>query len=226
MKILHTIATLSGHRQSSSSLQILLMFEKYRQHSPTLYLDQGLLIGRGGVRDVYQHPTDTDKCIKLLFNEKKKRAVEREESYLRKYWRAHKPFTHLSRFFGHCHTTLGRGGVFQLIKDYNGCVSTPLSAFLPGNKLADKLSSTQIASLLHQLLEHLLTHCIIVSDPAPGNIVVKYLTPDQTTLVLIDGIGNPHFIKIADYSQRAARKIITKKWRYYVETNPSLSGIV
>jgi PhoP regulatory network protein YrbL len=201
------------------------MFERYGQHMPPLHLDHDLLIGRGGVRTVYQHPNDTDKCIKLLFNEKKKRAVQREEAYLRKYWSAHKPFDHLSRFFGHCHTTLGRGGIFELIKDYDGAISNPLAAFLPGNNLADKLSPTQIASLLFHLRNHLLIHCIIVSDPAPGNIVVKYITPDHPTLVLIDGIGNPHFIKIADYSQRAARKIIAKKWRYYVEDNPSLAGI-
>jgi hypothetical protein len=190
-----------------------------------LRIDHDLLIGRGGVRTVYQHPNDSGKCIKLLYNEKKRRAVEREETYLRRYWRAHKPFDHLSRFFGHCQTTLGRGGVFQLIKDYNGAISTPLSHFLPGNTLSDKLPSTQIASLLNHLRNHLLTHCIIISDPAPGNIVVKYAAPDQPTLVLIDGIGNPHFIKIADYSARAARKIISNKWRYYVEDNPSLAGI-
>lgn len=202
------------------------MIERYHQPLPTLCLDHSLLIGRGGVRNVYQHPTDSDKCIKLLFNEKKRRAVKREESYLNIYWREHKPFDHLSRFFGHCHTTLGRGGIFELIKDYNGLISSPLTAFLPGNKLADKLIPTQIVSLLHQLHDHLLIHCIIVSDPAPGNIVVKYLTPEHPRLVLIDGIGNPHFIKIADYSQRAARKIIAKKWKYYVEDNPLLSGII
>jgi hypothetical protein len=201
------------------------MSGKYRQHSPPLHLGHDLLIGRGGVRTVYQHPNDSDKCIKLLFNEKKRRAVQREEAYLKRYWRAHKPFDHLSRFYGHCHTTLGRGGVFQLMKDYDGAISNPLAAFLPGNILADKLAPTQIASLLCHLRDHLLTHCIIVSDPAPGNIVVKYATPDQPVLVLVDGIGNPHFIKIADYSSSAARKIIVKKWRYYVEDNPSLAGI-
>jgi hypothetical protein len=201
------------------------MYDRYRQHFPPLHLDHDLLIGRGGVRTVYQHPHDTDKCIKLLFNEKKRRAVEREEKYLQKYWKAHKPFDHLSRFFGHCHTTLGRGSVFQLIKDYHGAISNPLSAFLPGNILADKVTPAQIAALLDHLRNHLLTHCIIVSDPAPGNIVVKYIAPGQPTLVMIDGIGNPHFIKIADYSARAARKIILKKWRYYVEDNPSLAAI-
>jgi PhoP regulatory network protein YrbL len=202
------------------------MIHNFLQRLSPLRIDHDLLIGRGGVRTVYRHPNDREKCIKFLYNEKKRRAVEREETYLKRYWRDHKPFDHLSRFYGHCHTTLGRGGVFQLIKDYNGTISNPLSTFLPGNALSDRLPSEQIASLLNHLRSHLLTHCIIVSDPAPGNIVVKYVAPDQPTLVLIDGIGNPHFIKIADYSVRAARKIITNKWRYYVEDNPSLAGIV
>lgn len=201
------------------------MFDRYYQQSPILHLDHDLLIGRGGVRTVYRHPNDSDKCIKLLFNEKKRRAVQREETYLKKYWGARKPFDHLSRFYGHCYTSLGRGGVFQLIKDYDGAISNPLSDFLPGKTLANKLAPTQIASLLFDLRNHLLSHCIIVSDPAPGNIVVKYGTPGHPTLVLIDGIGNPHFIKFADFSASAARKIIAKKWQYYVQNNPSLAGI-
>lgn len=41
--------------------------------------------------------------------------------------------------------------------------------------------------------------------------------------MIIDGIGNPHFIKLADYIQSFAHQLIKKKWQYYVETNPILA---
>jgi len=202
------------------------MSDDFSSHASLLHLDQELLIGRGGVRSVYRHPDDEAKCIKILFNKSKRRAVIREEKYLRRYWLAGKPFDHLSRFYGRCHTTLGVGGVFQLIRDYDGAISNPLPAFLPGDILADKILPSELAVLLRQLHDHLVTHSIIVSDPAPGNIVVRFLAPERPRLVLIDGIGNPHFIKIADVHRRQAKKIIDKKWGYYIEANPLLVGIL
>lgn len=202
------------------------MADDCSSHDSFVQLNQELLIGRGGVRSVYRHPGDDDKCIKILFNEAKRRAVIREEKYLGRYWRAGKPFDHLSRFYGHCRTTLGVGGVFQLIRDYDGAISNPLPAFLPGDVFADKLPPSELAALLRQLHNHLVTHGIIVSDPAPGNIVVKFSAPGRPKLVLIDGIGNPHFIKIADFHRRQAQKIIDKKWGYYIEANPLLVDIL
>ena len=202
------------------------MAADFSNHASLVQLEQELLIGRGGVRSVYHHPDDENKCIKILFNQAKRRAVTREETYLRRYWLAGKPFDHLSRFYGNCQTSLGVGGVFQLIRDYDGTISNPLPAFLPGNILADKVPPSELATLLRQLHDHLVAHSIIVSDPAPANIVITFMAPKQPKLVLIDGIGNPHFIKIADFHRQQAKKIIDKKWRYYIAANPMLVGIL
>lgn len=202
------------------------MSEKHSKDRSVFQIDEHLLIGRGGVRQVYHHPGDADKCIKLVFNKNKRRAVAREEQYLRRYWTLGKPFTHLSRFYGRCCTSLGPGGIFQLIRDYDGAVSQALPAFLPGSLLTKKLPPTQIATMLRQLHQHLVSNAIIVSDPAPGNIVVNFLAPDHPKLVLIDGIGNPHFLKAADHLKCQAKKIIDKKWKYYIEDNPLLVGVL
>ena len=202
------------------------MFRFFHKKKSPLALDDSLLIGKGGVRSVYRHPCDDDKCVKILFNRAKQRAVRREERYLARYWKEGKPFDHLSRYFGACATTLGAGGIFQLVRDHDGAISRPLSSYLAGQPFFGHLPAERIATLLRQLRSHLLTHRIIVSDPAPGNIVVNFPSPEAPRLVLVDGIGNPHFIKIADYWGRAAEKIIEKKWRYYIEDNPSLAGIL
>lgn len=202
------------------------MFQFFHKKKSPLALDDSLLIGKGGVRSVYRHPCDDDKCVKILFNRAKQRAVRREERYLARYWKEGKPFDHLSRYFGACATTLGAGGIFQLVRDHDGAISRPLSSYLAGQPFFGHLPAERIATLLRQLRSHLLTHRIIVSDPAPGNIVVNFPSPEAPRLVLIDGIGNPHFIKLADYWGQAAEKIIAKKWRYYIEDNPSLAEIL
>ena len=176
-----------------------------------LQLPAHLLIGSGGVRRVYRHPSDEGKCIKITHNKSRSRAVCREISYLKKYQRQGKPFKHLPHFYGFCRTNLGKGSIFELIRDYDGNISQKLSDHATKIVKAP-LPAPKILSLLNELRRHLLAHRIIVSDPAPHNLVVQFVAPEQPRLVVVDGIGNPHFIKIADYSGNSAHRIIKKKW--------------
>ncbi|MDK9709379.1 MAG: YrbL family protein [Desulforhopalus sp.] len=187
-----------------------------------LYLDHSLLIGSGGVRHVYRHPHSDDRCIKIIHNPRRQRSVKREIRYLRRYERQGKPFEHLTRFHGWCSTNLGRGAIFDLICDHTGSCSQPLSMHATG-QASPCLAPEEIFHLLQALLQHLLSHQIIICDPAPHNLVVQYPFPGKPKLVIIDGIGNPHFIKLADHLRSFAHQLIKKKWRYYVETNPLLA---
>jgi hypothetical protein len=54
-------------------------------NSAPLTLQQDQLIGRGGVREVYQHPLFPERCIKIIYNKKRQRSVNREIRYLRRY---------------------------------------------------------------------------------------------------------------------------------------------
>jgi hypothetical protein len=192
------------------------------QRKPTLILDRSLLFGKGGVRDVYRHPHHEERCIKIIHNPKRLRSVKREIRYLCRYARQGKPFERLTRFHGWCNTNYGTGAIFDLVRDYDGRFSQPLFNHATG-QARPCLSPSEIFLQLNDLYRHLLEHEIIVCDPAPRNLLVQYLTPGKPRLVVIDGIGNPHFIKIADYSTAFAHRLIKKKWRYYVETNPLLT---
>lgn len=195
-----------------------------KKSSSQLYLDDNLLIGKGKVRNVYQHPTDPDKCIKITFNKDRNRSVKREIRYLRLYQRRKKPFEHLVRFHGYCTTNRGPGAEFDLIRDHDGDISTMLSRHVTG-EAENSLQPEEIVALLLDLYHHLLSHNIIICDPAPNNLLVHYQEPEKPKLVIVDGIGNPHFIKIADFSKYYAHKLINKKWRYYIEDNLFLKDI-
>lgn len=194
------------------------------QQQPLLHLDPGLLIGSGGVRDVYRHPHDKDRCIKIIHNLKRQRSARRETRYLRKYERQGKPFERLTRFHGWCDTNLGAGAIFDLIRDHDGRCSQTLSSHVAA-KADPCLSPHEIVEQLIALYRHLLEHNIIVCDPAPHNLVVHYYLPGSARLVIIDGIANPHFIKIADYSTRYSHRLIKKKWWKYMEQNPIMQDV-
>lgn len=189
-----------------------------------LQLNDSLIIGNGGVRTVYQHPHDKHKCIKITYNHLRNRSVRREILYLFLYHLRKKPFIHLPRFYSLCNTNLGRGAIFDLFYDYDFNRSKMLSEHLE-NLDASPLSPREIVFLLDELLDHLLQNGIIICDPAPSNLLVHNYAPDCRRLVIVDGIGNPHFIKIADLSTKYAHRLISKKWQTYVETNPLLKTV-
>lgn len=189
-----------------------------------IHLDNTLLLNKGGVREVYHHPEDPSKCIKITFNLKKRRSVIREIKYLQLYKRRNMPFKHLSSFHGYCKTTKGRGEVYDLIRDFDGKVSVMLSEHV-SNKVTPCLGPAEIRNLLNDLYKHILRYNIIISDPAPHNLLVRYFSKDQKKLVIVDGVGNPYFIKIADYSTYFAHRLIKKKWRKYVVSNLFLENI-
>jgi hypothetical protein len=190
--------------------------------SQILYLDHNFLIGSGGVRHVYRHPHHADKCVKIIHNPKRQRSATREIRYLRRYECQGKPFEHITRFHGWCSTNLGPGAIFDLICDYNGHCSQPLAKHAAG-QASPCLTPAEIFHHLQSLYQHLLDHEIIIFDPAPHNLVVQYSSQEKPKLVIIDGIGNPHFIKLADYLRCFAHRLIKKKWQYYVATNPLLA---
>lgn len=189
-----------------------------------IHLDNTLLLNKGGVREVFQYPGDPSKCIKVTFNQEKKRSVIREIKYLQLYKRRNIPFERLSCFHGYCMTTKGKGEVYDLIRDFDGKISATLTEHIL-SRVNPCLRPTEIRNLLNEFYIHILRYNIIISDPAPQNLLVNYTSIDQKKLVIIDGIGNPHFVKIADYSKRLAHQIIKKKWRKYILTNMLLEGI-
>ncbi len=198
------------------------------KRQPILHLDSSLRIGRGGVREVFQHPEDPGRCVKIVHDPRRWRSVNRECRYLRRYHRQGKPFTRMTRFFGWCPTNLGPGALFTLVRDHDGHCSRSLASSLPGapaDSCRRQLQPLAIVELLSELHQHLLRHRIIVSDPALHNLVVHYPEPAKARLVIIDGIGNSSFIKMADWFGYWARRDINRKWRRYIEVSPLLQGV-
>ena len=167
-------------------------------------------MGKGEGRECYIHPHDDKLCIKI-FNDKE---THNEQIYYKHLKNRGVSQAMLAKSYGSVKTNFGLGGVFDLIRDYNGSISKSLSYYISSEQ---KITS-HFASLLKALLElkrYLLKERIIVRDLKADNVVYKKNTYSTGQLMLIDGIGNADFIPIANYLHFLAKKKILRKWQKF-----------
>jgi hypothetical protein len=182
------------------------------------------LIGRGRTRCCYRHPDDPDKCIKID-HRKHGGPTAKEAAYYRKLARMRPDFSyqHIPRFHGFVDTNLGKGGVFDLIRDEtDGQISRPLNDYIhAGEVSADDPLWREAHS---HYLKTLYDEAIIIRDFNPGNVCARRMRDGGYQLVTIDGIGHRDFIPLCDYFPWFARR----KLRRQVEQKNfgSLEGIL
>lgn len=173
-------------------------------------LDQNHFIGKGGTRSCYLHPHDSGKCIKI---DKRKSggATEREARYYSKIARIRPDlsYVHIPRFYGFVDTNLGRGGVFDLIRDEtDGEISRSFSDYI---NAGDVTVDHPIWLKAHRdYMKVLYDEAIIIRDFNPGNLCVRKMRDGSYQFVTIDGIGHRHLIPLCDYSRWFARHTIQR----------------
>lgn len=167
-------------------------------------------IGKGGTRSCYLHPFDSRKCIKI---DKRKSggATEREACYYGKLARIRPDlsYVHIPRFYGFVETCLGRGGVFDLIRDeIEGEISKSFSYYI---KSGEVTADAPLWLQAHRdYMDVLYREAIVIRDFNPGNLCVRKMKDGSYQLVTIDGIGHRHLVPLCDYSRRFARHAIRR----------------
>ena len=182
------------------------------------------LIGKGGTRFCYRHPDDPGKCIKI---DKRARggATEKEARYYQKLrrFRPNLAYTHIPRFYGFVETSLGRGGVFDLIRDETtGEVSKSLSYYI---RTGEVTADDPIWQQAHRTyMKTLYEEAVIIRDFNPGNLCARRMRDGTYQLVSIDGIGHRDFIPLCDYFPWFARRKLRRHVR--LKDFTSLKGVL
>ena len=194
-----------------------------------LNIDDLNLIGSGSARNVYQHPTDDNKCIKVVDIEKliHKRRNRPFPSKVRPLstWnptnsdiKLYKSlmfnvgvaaFKYIPQFFGVVETNKGKGLVVEFI--HNEGVSETLGKYLEKNGFTKSLELK-----MHKLKDFLLEKNIHFSDFTPDNFAIRYNQNDFEVYV-IDGFEHTEFVPITLIPYFSKKKIIRRYNRFISE---------
>lgn len=155
-----------------------------------------LLVGKGGHKSVYLDPRDNSRCIKIP-HDVEDVDLKREIAYRKARKLQHQESDFLPKYYGDVHTDLGRGYIFELIRDYNGELSRNLEYYLQKAE-QDYL---QVQGLKELVLEGLMKFAhvflrenICVSNMEACNFLVKLKQAEGDKIenvqyYLVDNIG-------------------------------------
>jgi len=189
--------------------------------TPTLDLSTDLLLASGTQREIYRHPTDPEKLVKVLRNmpltKGRARLATLTESYfprIRKRWARkeyqeylrlmlgpwpepiHPPITHM---YGFVQTSLGLACLSDAVLDGKDLGET-LKA-----KTTGKTLSTSDLALLNDTIERFYRYDIRAGDMTARNFVFGHRriggVPGPRECVLVDGFGDIHAIPIRSWGR-------------------------
>ncbi|MCZ6496698.1 MAG: YrbL family protein [Alphaproteobacteria bacterium] len=188
-----------------------------------LAIDESKLIATGKWRNVYLHPEDETKVLKV-YREDRTPADRRARHWycralplsrfdanakdIRQYRRVARKAPGMLDFicplFGYAETTRGRALVAGHVRDTDGRTSETLRSYVLNNGLA------KIAPALDGLFESLAAHHVTVEDPTAYNILVRQGGAGPE-LVIVDGLGDPTLIPYKTVSKRLNRRKLMRK---------------
>ena len=193
-----------------------------------LAIDESKLIATGTGRNVYLHPEDQTKVLKV-YREDRTPAHRRARHWysralplsrfdanakdIRQYRRVARKAPGMLEFicplFGYAETTRGRALIAEHVRDDDGRTSETLRAYVAKNGLE------KIAPALDGLFESLAAHHVTVEDPTALNILVRQGGAGPE-LIIVDGLGDPTVIPYKTvFKGLNRRKLMRKKVKLF-----------
>ena len=169
-------------------------------------------IGRGKERACFVHPEDPRKAIKIPLGDVSDQTQRDIKFYKRLQQRGIHGVRHIPAYYGICDTSLGRGIVVDLIRNYDGEISRPLSWYL-----AQGVPIEEFDNYLEDLKQAFLKHLIIFNhDMTIGNLLVQKSSMGSARLVAIDGLGDVVAIDWLNNFPFLVRRKIERRWKRFI----------
>ena len=169
-------------------------------------------IGRGKERACFVHPEDPRKAIKIPLGDVSDQTQRDIKFYKRLKQRGIHGVRHIPAYYGICDTSLGRGIVVDLIRNYDGEISRPLSWYL-----AQGVPIEEFDNYLEDLKQAFLKHLIIFNhDMTIGNLLVQKSSMGSARLVAIDGLGDVVAIDWLNNFPFLVRRKIERRWKRFI----------
>lgn len=178
-----------------------------------LDLNNNLLINTGTNRACFMHPTDSLKCIKIDIKNNKE--TIREKRYYMFLQKNKVSFEMIANYYGTVYTSMGKGEVFELIKDYDGNISQELDKLLL-NKNISELDLLEINKNISLFKKYIFMNKIYVKDLNPVNVVFQRITEKKGRLVIIDGLAHSNYNPFFYNTNYFILKKINKSWNSFI----------
>lgn len=172
----------------------------------TIKLSDSLIIGKGRDRICYEHPTNSEQCIKISIKSNKQ--SKREVRYFNFLKRRKVDLSKISTYLGKVITNKGLGYSFYLIRDFDGKVSKTLKQCIESREFTIQ----DIRPSLVKLKSYLITNKICVRDISPSNISCQK-THSGINLFIIDGVSNTNINPLTIRLQVLVDAAIEKSWK-------------
>ncbi len=171
-----------------------------------IYLTDKLIVGKGRDRICYEHPNDSNLCIKVSINNDKQ--SKREVSYFNFLIKRNTNLSKISIFRGKVNTNKGVGYTFDLIRDHDKKISKTLRQCLE----AQEFTTKWVEPHLIDLKKYLIINKICIRDISPSNISCQK-NPDGISLFIIDGVSNANINPLTIRLQNLVNASINKAWK-------------
>jgi hypothetical protein len=177
------------------------------------------LVGKGLHREVYRHPEDSTKCLKIVIQDNARdnsgnEETLREQAYYSTLIKRGICWGALPQFYGNIDTNLGPASIFDLVCDHDGSVANTLEHYLSQEELTQQNLSGLIQAM-KDLKTMLIADSIVTMTIKPKNIVYQKTSATQGRLLIIDNIGNSDFLPIANHIGLLARLKTKRKWQRF-----------
>ena len=170
-------------------------------------------IGVGRERACYVHPEDPRLAIKIPTGTVTAQTERDIKAYKRLKNRGLVENHHLPKYHGLCETSIGRGIVVELIRNYDGEIARPLSWYL-----AQGVPVEEFDTFLEDLRQSFLQDLIIFNhDMHIGNLLFQKTSMGSARLVAIDGLGDTVALDWLDNIPCLVRRKINRRWKRFIK---------
>jgi hypothetical protein len=169
-------------------------------------------IGKGTNRSCYLHPNDSSKCIKVTHSGDISE-TKREVFYYKFLKKQKISWKHIAQYYGAIKTDLGRGDVFELIRDYDGKISQTLTYYVQDEAKTKLITNPFI--LIDELKNYCLENKIIIKDLNSNNLICQRIHKNKYKLIIIDGLSNPKRLFFFNKFNIYFKTVHTKSWNHF-----------
>ena len=192
-----------------------------------ILLNTDLLLGKGKNKDIYIHPDNPGRCIRINARSADEHLREMNYRKSRKY--RHLPdSSFLAAYYGAVKTNLGEGFVFERISDYDGTASKTVEEIIrleikargEGKSVKELLRTDkavpEVAGALFRFRDIYFKEKFISYDLRPVNCMMQFDSPAEWRIRIIDGIGSPTLIPIVNYVDFLGAGHVRREWRKFI----------